>query len=202
MWFLLALTVLGTGVRVVRGRAEPVVTPLDAAALEFQIKAVDSAVGARRSGKTRRPSGRPARAGAEGTPLRKVTPEAAAATLDISAVPQSRGGDSKDQRSSGKHSTAPRGAKLDLDLASKAEIEGLPWVGPALAERIVSNRETCGAFGSLDGLQRVPGIGAGTAERLSEHVTFSGTARPSSIVPSQCQRAPSGASERARKPRP
>jgi competence protein ComEA len=58
------------------------------------------------------------------------------------------------------------------------EIEKLPWVGPVLAERIVTNREKCGPFGSLEGLKRVGGVGEATAKRLAPHVTFSGTSRP------------------------
>ena len=36
-----------------------------------------------------------------------------------------------------------------------------------------------GAFGSLDGLQRVRGIGPAMARELAPYVTFSGTPRPS-----------------------
>lgn len=67
---------------------------------------------------------------------------------------------------------------VDLDLAPAASIESLPRIGPALAARIVANRDSFGAFGSLDGLQRVKGVGAAMAKGLRERVTFSGVARP------------------------
>lgn len=67
---------------------------------------------------------------------------------------------------------------IDLDLASVTTIESLPRIGPALAKRIVANRDSFGAFGSLDGIQRVRGIGAGLAKSLRDRVTFSGTASP------------------------
>lgn len=66
---------------------------------------------------------------------------------------------------------------VDLDYASPAAIESLPRIGPALAARIVANRDSFGAFGSLDGLQRVKGVGAAMAKALRNRVTFSGVAR-------------------------
>jgi competence protein ComEA len=67
---------------------------------------------------------------------------------------------------------------IDLDFAPAASIESLPRIGPALAARIVANRDSFGAFGSLDGLQRVNGIGAAMAKALRDRVTFNGVARP------------------------
>ncbi len=66
---------------------------------------------------------------------------------------------------------------IDLDLAPAAAIESLPRIGPALAARIVANRDSFGAFGSLDGLQRVKGVGAAMAKALRDRVTFSGVAQ-------------------------
>ena len=69
-------------------------------------------------------------------------------------------------------------ARLDLDRATEAEIDRLPHVGPALARRLVANRDSFGAFGSLEALRRVRGLGPATLQRLATLVTFSG--RPSS----------------------
>ncbi len=66
---------------------------------------------------------------------------------------------------------------IDLDFAPAAAIESLPRIGPALAARIVANRDSFGPFGSLDGLQRVKGVGTAMAKALRERVTFSGVAR-------------------------
>jgi competence protein ComEA len=68
--------------------------------------------------------------------------------------------------------------KLDLDFASAPSIESLPRIGPALAKRIVANRDSFGPFGSMDGLQRVRGIGPAMAKALGDWVTFSGAPRP------------------------
>lgn len=66
---------------------------------------------------------------------------------------------------------------IDLDAATAKEIESLPAIGPALAGRIVANRDSFGFFGSLDALGRVKGMGPATRRRLAPRVTFSGQAR-------------------------
>ena len=71
---------------------------------------------------------------------------------------------------------APK-ALVDLDLADTAQIGRLPRVGPALARRIVANRDSMGPFGALPALRRVKGVGPATLERLAGLVTFSGQAR-------------------------
>jgi hypothetical protein len=67
---------------------------------------------------------------------------------------------------------------VDLDTASAATIDGLPWIGMSLAARIVESREKCGPFGSMQALTRVYGIGEGMAKRLGPYVTFSTPSRP------------------------
>lgn len=54
--------------------------------------------------------------------------------------------------------------KIDLNSASAAELEALPRIGPALARRIVDDREKHGPFRKIEDLDRVPGIGPKTLE--------------------------------------
>lgn len=104
------------------------------------------------------------------------------------SAPSSRGG-----------APARSGASVDLDVADAATIERLPWVGPALAARIVEDRARCGPFGSLAALTRVNGIGEGTTRRLAPYVTFSGGSRPmGAAAGSGCQDAARGAAPRRR----
>jgi predicted DNA-binding helix-hairpin-helix protein len=49
--------------------------------------------------------------------------------------------------------------EIDLDLADADTLALLPGIGPALAGRIVEDRNRLGAFGGIAGLQRVRGIG-------------------------------------------
>ena len=74
---------------------------------------------------------------------------------------------------------APPRDRVDVDRASAEELERLPRIGPALAARIVADRESNGPFGSVEELQRVRGIGPAMASQLASAVTFSGTPRPS-----------------------
>ncbi|RPF28798.1 competence protein ComEA [Georgenia muralis] len=60
---------------------------------------------------------------------------------------------------------------IDLNTATAADLDALPGIGPALAERILQWREANGAFGSVDDLDAVSGIGPTTMERLRGLVT-------------------------------
>ncbi|MGN7968083.1 helix-hairpin-helix domain-containing protein [Microbacterium sp. 22296] len=48
---------------------------------------------------------------------------------------------------------------IDLNTATPEQLDTLPRVGPAMAERIIEWREANGRFTSVDDLQSVPGIG-------------------------------------------
>jgi competence ComEA-like helix-hairpin-helix protein len=66
------------------------------------------------------------------------------------------------------------GERIDLDRAEVTEITRLPRVGPALAQRIVAWRAQHGAFGSLERLDSVSGVGPKMVDALRPWVTFSG----------------------------
>jgi DNA uptake protein and related DNA-binding proteins len=81
--------------------------------------------------------------------------------------------------------------KIDLDVASEAEIESLRGIGPSMAKRIVADRDSLGPFGSLKGLERVRGIGPKLAAKIDSSVTFS-------LVPRLSPTASSGSQSRPR----
>lgn len=60
---------------------------------------------------------------------------------------------------------------VDLNTATQAELETLPRIGPALAQRILDWREANGGFGSVEDLRSVTGIGAKTFDGLKDRVT-------------------------------
>ena len=68
---------------------------------------------------------------------------------------------------------------VDVNVASAAELQRLPRVGPALAARMVAWRDTHGPFDSVESLRHVRGIGPATARLLAPLVTFSGRYSPS-----------------------
>lgn len=151
--FVAAVAVLGVGVRGVAawGRAAPPVE--DREALARQVAAVDSALTA--GGRARRPSAAAAGRGQGRVPSGAAT----GGEAPSAAGPPGAGGG------------APA-TPLDMDVATASDLIRLPGIGPTLAVRIVADRDSLGPFGSLEGLQRVRGIGPALARRLAPHVTF------------------------------
>lgn len=64
------------------------------------------------------------------------------------------------------------GGKILINFAGKDELTQLPGVGPALAERIIEEREKNGAFRLPEDLLAVRGIGAATLQRLLPYISL------------------------------
>lgn len=62
-------------------------------------------------------------------------------------------------------------APVNLNLASQAELESLPDVGPVTAQSIITWRQERGGFTSVDELLEVDGIGEKTLAKLAPYVT-------------------------------
>jgi competence protein ComEA len=62
-------------------------------------------------------------------------------------------------------------AKVSLAVATVAELDDLPGVGPVTAQRIVEWRQSHGPFASVDDLDAIPGIGPARVEQLRDLVT-------------------------------
>jgi competence protein ComEA len=60
--------------------------------------------------------------------------------------------------------------RVRVNTADAAALEGLPGVGPVLAERIVAYREAHGPFGVIEDLLEVPGIGESKLAALRDRV--------------------------------
>ncbi len=73
--------------------------------------------------------------------------------------------------SAGSGAAPPAGAKVNLNAATALDLDALPRIGPAMAARIVSWRETNGPFSAVDDLLQVTGIGDKTLEGLRDLVT-------------------------------
>ncbi|WP_399545651.1 ComEA family DNA-binding protein [uncultured Microbacterium sp.] len=68
-------------------------------------------------------------------------------------------------------SGAPAGdGRVNLNTADAAELDTLPRIGPAMAERIIQWREANGRFTSVEDLLAVPGIGDKMLESLRDLV--------------------------------
>lgn len=61
--------------------------------------------------------------------------------------------------------TMPPGSQsslVNINSASAEELDRLPGVGPVLAQRIISFRQSHGRFRSIEEIKKVPGVGAAT----------------------------------------
>ena len=60
---------------------------------------------------------------------------------------------------------------VNINTATAAELETLPRIGPAMAQRIVEYREANGPFGTIEDIQIVTGVGPATFEGLKDLIT-------------------------------
>ncbi|HEX7089342.1 MAG TPA: helix-hairpin-helix domain-containing protein [Longimicrobiales bacterium] len=75
------------------------------------------------------------------------------------------------------------GQRLDPNVAPAEELARLPRVSRALAERIVAERQRGGPFRAVSDLERVPGIGPRTAERLAPFLKLPAPTAPAPAEP-------------------
>jgi DNA uptake protein ComE-like DNA-binding protein len=193
--FVAMIVLLGGVVRVVRAGAPAVPSVGEQQALARQATAAESAAAATslrsarggRAPRTRRGRAEPVTPGSG--PLAAAGGAASSAPMGIGGYPPPGPRIDVDYRTNrpengsaviigGASAGGVATSLVDLDRASEPQIDPLPRVGPALARRLVANRDSFGAFGSLDALGRVRGFGPATRKRLAPLVTFSG--RPSS----------------------
>ena len=188
--FVAMIVLLGGAVRVVRAGGTPGASRLEQQALARQQTAVESAAastkarpGTGRGTRARKASADSTRESRTSEARSRAGPKAVAQGLngfpppgpriDVDYRPNRRAYRSE-VSATAIPPLAAMGGLIDLDRAAEREIDALPRVGPALARRLVANRDSFGAFGSLEALGRVRGFGPATRKRLSPLVTFSG----------------------------
>jgi len=67
--------------------------------------------------------------------------------------------------------TPASGSPININTASAAELEVLPRIGPALAQRIVDYRSAHGLFRAIEDIMQVSGIGPATFEQIKDLIT-------------------------------
>ncbi len=70
------------------------------------------------------------------------------------------------------------GLALDLNQAEAADLDGLPGIGPALAQRIIEYREKNGPFKKIEDLQQVSGIGPAKLEKIKPYLLIEEKVEP------------------------
>ena len=60
---------------------------------------------------------------------------------------------------------------MNINTASKKELDALPGIGETLAQRIIDYRSANGPFSTVDELTKVKGIGEKTLEKLKPYAT-------------------------------
>jgi competence protein ComEA len=61
--------------------------------------------------------------------------------------------------------------KVNINTAGLEELDNIPGIGPALAQRIIDYRSNNGFFSSPEDLKNVSGIGDKTYEKMSGYLT-------------------------------
>ena len=63
------------------------------------------------------------------------------------------------------------GGKLNINSATEADFDGLPGIGPVLAQKIVAYRDQHGPFHTIQDLMKVSGVGPKKFDSLQDLIT-------------------------------
>lgn len=73
--------------------------------------------------------------------------------------------------SSSDNSSKPQVSTVNINTATKEELDTLPGIGPSKAEAIITYRETVGRFNTIEDIKNVKGIGDKTFQNLKDYIT-------------------------------
>ncbi|HHY80474.1 MAG TPA: transporter [Thermoanaerobacter sp.] len=68
-------------------------------------------------------------------------------------------------------STIQKNEKININTATKEELQTLPGIGPVTAERIIEFRENKGSFKKIEDIMNVPRIGPKMFEQIKDKIT-------------------------------
>ena len=75
------------------------------------------------------------------------------------------------QQSAPQEELVPEKVRININTASAEELDTLPGIGEALAERIITYRQEKGPFETPEDLKKVSGIGDAKYEELKNQIT-------------------------------
>src|SRR5437879_12189822 len=78
----------------------------------------------------------------------------------------------------------PPAKPVNINTATSEELQQVPGIGPATAEKILQMRKSYGAFKSVDDLLAIRGLGPKRLEKMRKYLTV-GKAAPKNTPPQQ-----------------
>ena len=98
---------------------------------------------------------------------------AAAAAAPAAPAAATAAGSTKAKSAPSEKSEAPKlapGTKININTATKEQLDALPEIGPVKAQAIVDYRNANGKFASPEDIMKVPGIKEGTFAKIKDYV--------------------------------
>jgi len=74
----------------------------------------------------------------------------------------------------------PPGKPVNINTATSQELQQVPGIGPATAEKILQMRKSYGAFKSVDDLLAIRGLGPKRLEKMRKYLTVGKAVAPKS----------------------
>jgi comEA protein len=77
----------------------------------------------------------------------------------------------------------PPAQPININTANSEQLQQVPGIGPATAEKILQMRKSYGPFKSVDDLLAIRGLGAKRLEKMRKYLTVGKAAAPKSPQP-------------------
>lgn len=102
-----------------------------------------------------------------------IAPASASSTsVSTASAPAAISSPAATSRQASKRGATPASGRININTATREELEALPAIGPAIAQRIINDRTANGPYAQIEDLARVRGISAHTVDQLRERITI------------------------------
>jgi competence protein ComEA len=90
-------------------------------------------------------------------------------------------------------------AAVDLNTASQSELESVKGIGPKKAQAIIEFRKKNGNFKTVDELDKVPGFGQKTVDKVKKEITVGNATAAAAGKPEKAVKDAPPANKKAKK---